>query len=211
MEVKAYYQADEPTDLNPGTQWFRDDGKAYIRKPDLTWNETGRWTEKNMGHVDIQGDTMLGSLEGDHGLAPLDSPPFTGIVTVNGEEVATKAWTTEQLQALQESLQNFIGGQYSGSEGTITIGNNLAIGFGGPIEHGAAIPLPLYGDGSRAHNSEVWGVIPSLHAIQVHDGGEANNTYWDISVDANLVVTCHVTSRWPEYFGSVNYLIICKR
>jgi len=214
-EVKTYQGADEPTDMAPGTTWLKDDGNAVIRKPDGTWNLIGQWTVPNMGMVDIQGDTMLGPLLGAHGLAPLDSPDFTGTVQVAGEEVATKTWTTEQLSDLQTTLEDFIGGQFSGSETTISIGNNLAIGYGNganAIPHGGAIPLPKYGDGSRAQLSEVVGVVVSVSSMAMNDGAEANTYVWTVSVDANLTVTCKtVGTHWGEHDGSANYLIICKR
>ena len=221
-EVKTYHGADEPTDMAPGTTWRKDDGKEFARKPDGTWVQTGRWTERNCGHVDIQGDTMLGPLLGQHGLAPLDSPPFTGMPTISGGEIATKTWTTDQLSDLQKALQDFISGQFSGSEGSITIGNNLAIGYG-TRTNGQTIPLPVYGDKSNAFLTEVWAVMVSPADM----GGSISGDIADIftvhcSVDSSLLLSCYIKHTRPGWGNDdigigdsghalANYFIVCKR
>jgi hypothetical protein len=208
--VNAYQQADEPADAVAGTQWFRDDGTWAIMGLDLNWNEMGLWTMPDHGHLPVAGGTMIGNILGGHGLAGLESPAFTGSPTIEGDEIATKPWTTVQLDALQTTLQQFIASSFSGSDGTLTIGNNLAIGYG-TVANGATIPLPKYADDDRASLSEVWAVIPSVRSLTGRSDS-ITSFNWTItcSVDANLLVTC-TFAGWSVPDASINYLIICTR
>lgn len=218
--VNTYQQASEPTDLTPGTQWYRDDGKAYIRKLDLTWNYIGEWQRPNFNHLHVEGGTMLGPILGEHGLAPLNNPAFTGTATLNDVDLADKQWTSDQIEALQTSLENFITGTSNGTSGTLSIGNNLAIGYG-QVKHGETIELPRYGGvaGQRAALSEVWAVLPSIHDLEGWNSkGNDYSFQSQVSVDANLKVTCSWLSTEnstvgyiEHYTGSINYIIICKR
>lgn len=207
----AYFQADEPTDLTPSTRWYRDDGKLFIRKIDLSWNYAGEWQLPNMHHLHLEGGTMLGAIDGAHGLAPVDNPAFTGTATLNAIDLADKQWATDQLAALQTTLSQMIAAQIGGTSGNITIGSNLAVGYG-TIADGGTIPLPVYSDNKRATKPEVWGVLVSLKSVTVHDGSEANDAAWDVSADVNLVVSAKVVgSHWGTASGYANYIIICKR
>jgi hypothetical protein len=210
--VNLYQQADEPSAETPaGTVWFRDDGTSAVKKIDLTWNELGSWQEENWGKLLVSGGTMLGPILGAHGLAELDSPAFTGTPTIEGDEIATKPWTIEQLDALQLEIQNFINGAFGGSGNTITIGNNLAM-IKGTAAHGDTCALPAYADGDTAALADVWVALPSLESMLVHDGEEANDVTWDIDIDANLLVTCQAAeSHWGTQEGRIHYLVICKR
>lgn len=209
--ANAYYQADEPTDLTPATRWYKDDGKLYIRKIDLSWNYAGEWQLPNMHHLHVEGGTMLGPILGAHGLAPTDNPAFTGTATLNTIDLADKQWAADQLTTLQTTLTNLITNQVSGSSGNITIGSNLAVGYG-TVNDGGTIPLPTYSDNKRAVKAEVWGVLVSMKSVTVHDGSEANDSVWEVSADVNLVVTAHVVeSHWGTKAGVANYVIICKR
>lgn len=210
-QVNAYYQATEPSDLTPATRWYKDDGKLYIRKIDLTWNYAGEWQQPNLNHVHVEGATMLGPLLGNHGLAPLESPAFTGVATLNDIDLADKQWVSDQLTALQTTLNNTISNQIGGTTGNITIGSNMAVGYG-TVADGGTIPLPVYSDNVRATKAQVWGVLVSMKSVTVHDGSEANDSVWEVSADVNLVVTANVNeSHWGAKAGVANYIIICKR
>ncbi len=209
--VKNYQQADEPSDLLPGTGWYKDDGKAYIRKLDGSWNYIGEWQLPNMHHLHLEGGTVLGPILGAHGLAPVDDPAFTGTATLNDIDLADKQWTTEQMADLQTTLSQMIAAQIGGTSGNITIGSNLAVGYG-TIADGGTIPLPVYADNKRATKPEVWGVLVSMKTVTIHDGSEANDSVWDVSADVNLVVSAKVVeSHWGTASGTANYIIICKR
>lgn len=216
--VSTYQQAAEPTDMNPGTTWLKDDGSAYIRKLDLTWNYLGEWQLPHMHHLHIEGGTMLGPILGGHGLAPLNNPPFTGTATLNGLDLADKQWVTDQLSTLQTVLTNLISNQIGGTSGNITIGSNMAVGYG-TVTDGGTIPLPTYADNKRAVKAEVWGVIVSQSSVTHGSGSEATNWINECFADVNLVVTCksRITSggggnnTGSGTTGVANYIVVCKR
>ena len=45
---------------------------------------------------------MTGAIEGAHGLLPTDSPAITTNATLDGDDLASKAWVNEQLLGYQE-------------------------------------------------------------------------------------------------------------
>ncbi len=209
--ASIYQQASEPTDLKPGTIWLGDDGVGKIRKLDGTWNTFGPWQEPNFGLLSLQGGTMLGPILGAHGLATLESPAFTGTPTINAVDAADKDFVTSQVEALKTSLTALISNQFGGTAGNITIGGNLAVGYG-TVADGGTIPLPTYADNTRAAKAEVWGVMVSMATMPFHDGAEANDSSFNIAVDVNLNVTCQcVESHWGTKTGTANYIILCKR
>jgi len=221
-EVKTFQQASEPNDLTPGTKWYHDNGKAYIRKSDLSWNYIGEWELPNFHHLHLEGGSMLGSIGGAHGLCHSHNPAFTGTATLNDVDLADKQWTSDQFKNLRTILENYISGKIGGSSGNLSIGNNLAIGFNAPgtdIPHGGTIPLPVYSDGKRASKNEVCGVIVSFSKnLTPNHPHNAFNGMSTCSVDANLVVTAiwHISGGgWDgdhgQYVGAANYLILCKR
>src|ERR1035437_7011845 len=209
--VSTYQQDDEPSDLTPGTGWLRGDGKEYVRKLDLSWNYVGEWQLSHKNNLPIEGGTMMGPILGSHGLAPLDNPAFTGAATQNGVDLADKDYLTNQLAALQLTLTSLITNQVGGTMGNITIGGNLAVGYG-TVSDGGTIPLPIYADNVRASLSEVWGVLASMKSLTGHDGSEANDWTFEVNVDASLNVTCtNVESHWGTFTGVASYIVMCKR
>lgn len=216
--ANAYQQAVEPTDLTPGVRWFKDDGKAYIRKLDLTWNYIGEWELPNMHHLHLEGGTMLGPILGAHGLAPTDSPAFTGTPTLGSVDLADKQWTTDQLTALLDTVNKLISNQFGGGSGNLTIGNNMAVGYGTVADQGT-IPLPVYADNKRAVKAEVWGLLVSQNSVPHSSGSEATNWINECFADVNLLVTCktRITSggggsnAGSGTSGVANYIIACKR
>lgn len=217
--VSAYQQAVEPTDLKPGTLWYKDDGKAYIRKLDLTWNYIGEWQLPNMHHLHLEGGTMLGVILGDHGLAPSNNPQFTGTATLNNLDLADKQWVTDQLAELQTTLSDLISNQIGGGSGTITIGNNLAIGYGEVADQGT-VPLPKFADDKRATLAQVWAVMCSTKSCPHSSGSEATNWVDECFVNTStLIVTCKIrivsggggANAGSGTSGTANYIIICKR
>lgn len=216
--VSVYCQADEPTDLAPGTTWRKADGKEYVRKLDGTWNYTGEWQLPNMHHLSIEGGTMLGAILGAHGLAPTNNPAFTGTATLNDVDLADKQWATDQLTALQETLSNLITSQIGGTTGNITIGSNLAIGYGEVNDQGT-IPLPVYSDNKRAVKAEVWGLLVSPKSVPHSSGSEATSWLNECFADVNLLVTCKIritsggggANAGSGTSGIASYIVICKR
>jgi hypothetical protein len=217
--VSTYQQAIEPTDLTPGTTWLRDDGTAAVRKLDLTWNEIGNWELPNFGNVSIRGGTMLGPLLGAHGLAPLVDTPLTGVPTSNGIDLADQQWVKDQLTAMLTTINNLISNAIGGTNGNITIGSNLAVGYG-TVADGGTIPLPVFSDNTRADKSQVWGVLVSMNNAAYSTGSEATSWANKCTVDVNLVVTCGVSitsggggSNHGSTDGAstANYIVICKR
>jgi len=213
-EAKTYQQASEPSDLTPGTTWLHDNGKAYIRKLDLTWNYVGEWELPNFHHLHLEGGSMLGPIGGAHGLCHSHNPAFTGTATLNDVDLADKQWISTQLEDLRSVLENYISGKMGGTSGNVTVGNNMAIGFG-TVQDGATIPLPTYADNTRASKSEVWGVLPSIKSMVGSNHPYVAFQYnMTCSVDANLVAS----SKWSGggYVheagqSQINYIIICKR
>ena len=211
-EVKTYQQSSEPSDELPGTIWLRDDGSKAQRVLDGSWVEKGNWTEENDSMVSVDGGAVLGPITGNHGHAPLDSPAFTTNATLDGNDLATKAWTTDQLEALSDTLQGFIAASLSGSEGTITIGNNIVIGYG-TLTSGQTIDLPPYANQEKALLREVKGVLASVASIQWYNHQYDGFAYTlSAGVDANLVVSCMaVGAGHGTYTGTVNYIVVCMR
>lgn len=217
--VNTYQQAVEPTDLTPGTTWLRDDGTAAIRKLDLSWNEIGNWELPYFNNLQRSGGTVLGPILGNHGLAPLDSPPFTGTPTINGVDAADKQWVTDQLTTLQGTLNDLLSNAISGTSGNITIGSNLTVGYG-TVFDGGTIPLPVFADNTRADKTQVWGVLVSMNKATYGTGSEATAWSNDCSVDSNLLVKCGLSitgGGGGANMGSAagasvaNYIVVCKR
>lgn len=214
--VSTYQQAVEPTDLTPGITWLRNDGTAAIRKLDLTWNEIGKWQLPSFNNLPLTGGTMLGAILGQHGLAPLANPAFTGTATLGGVDLAPKQWTTDQLTALQTTISNQITSLIGGTTGNITIGSNLAIGYG-TVADGGTIPLPIYSDNKRAALAEVWSVLVSNNSTPHSSGAEATSWVDECFANASLIVTCkiRITSGGGgnnlSGNGTANYIIVCKR
>jgi hypothetical protein len=216
--VQSYYQADEPTDQTPGTIWYRDDGTMAQRDLSLAWVEKGNWLLTDNGMLSKEGGDVSGPVTGSHGHAPIDNPAFTGNITLDGEDVPDKPWVQAQMDALEETIQRFIAEALAGTDTTISIGNNMAVGVG-TVVHGGAITLPKYADDTRADISEVWGApFVSPAALARGNGSEATGMAYECTVDpATLIVTCRtrITSggggaNWAAD-GTANYLIICKR
>lgn len=217
--ASIYQQAVEPTDLTPGTLWLRDDGTSAVRKLDLTWNELGSWELPSWGNLPVAGGTMLGPILGNHGLAPLASPAFTGAPTINGIDAADKQWVTDQLTTLQSTVNDLISNAISGTSGNITIGSNLTVGYG-TVQDGGTIPLPVFADNTRADKSQVWGVMVSMNNAAYGTGSEATSWANKCTVDANLLVTCGVAivggggganTGSTAGTSTANYIVICKR
>jgi len=216
-EVKTYYQADEPSDVAPGAMWLRSDGTKAQRGLSSEWIEKGSWTEVNDGMLPVVGGSMLGPVSGNHGHAPIDDPAFTGVMTLNGEEIPDKPWVTAAIEALQETLQNFITQSLTGGDNSISVGNNLAIGIGEVADQGA-ITLPKFADDTRAVLGEVWGVLVSPKEYHHGIGSEATIMAHECYHDPmTLIVTCRTRilsgggGAVSAAAGTANYLIICKR
>lgn len=214
--VSTYYQANEPSDTAPGTIWLRADGTKAQRGLSAEWIEKGSWTQENDGMLSTEGGTVLGPVHGNHGHAPIDSPAFTGTITLNGEEVPDKPWVQDQIDAAVESLQAFVNNIVGGDEG-FTVGNNLAIETG-VVAHDGIIPLPKYADDTRAVHEEIWAMLVTMkHAAHSTSDRAAQIGHY-CSVDpATRKVTARFTmeaggggANWAGT-GDANYIIICKR
>lgn len=160
-EVKTYQQADEPTDATPGTVWLRANGTKAQRDLSGAWIEKGSWTLENDGMLPKAGGAVTGPVTGSHGHATLDSPAFTTNATLDGEDLATKAWVSEQIADLMTTIQDYISNAISGGESSITIGQNFVLAYG-TVANGAAVPLPTYSSGVKAVKSEITLLIPFL-------------------------------------------------
>lgn len=220
--VNTYQQAGEPSDTTPGAVWLRADGTKAQRGLAGLWIEKGSWTQANDGMLSKNGGTVLGPVYGNHGHASIDSPAFTGVITLGGDEVPTKPWVLEQMTTLSDTLQSFItnaiGGAGGAGAGTqVSIGNNLAFASG-TIGDGGTISLPKYADGTRAVIGEVCGLLVSPYTQTRGNGGEATAMAYECYVDpATLVVTVRTRitgggggANWGTS-GTANFLIICKR
>lgn len=160
-EVKTYQQADEPTDVTPGTVWLRATGTKAQRDLTGAWVEKGSWTETNDGLLPLTGGAVTGPVTGSHGHAPLDSPAFTTNATLDGEDLSTKTWVSEQIADLMTTIQDYISNAISGGESSITIGQNFVLAYG-TVANGGTVPLPTYSSGVKAVKSEITLLIPFL-------------------------------------------------
>ena len=142
-EVKTYYQADEPTDLTPGTVWILEDGERRQRGTDGGWRDVGHVNLDNGGSVKRAGDSMDGALEGAHGLAPLYSPNFIGNAMLDDADLATKPWVNQEIAGLKQAMLEQISSATKQGSPSLSFGNSIAFGFG-MVNHGGAVPLPKY-------------------------------------------------------------------
>ena len=212
-EVKTYYGT-EPSDSSPGTMWLRTDGTKAQRDLSGVWIEKGSWTLEDDGLLSKEGGAVTGPVTGNHGHAPTDSPAFTTIITLDGEEVPDKPWVTEQMTNMQTDLQNFITEALSGGESGISVGNNMAFGYG-TLAHGAAVPLPKYSDDTRATLGQIvimGAALVDTHAITPSRAGD-NMLGYKCKIDAaTLVVTAQILMSYQDWVATdAQYWIICVR
>lgn len=209
-EVKTYQQADEPSDQTPGTTWLNDNGKAYIRKLDLSWNYIGEWQLPNMHHLHVEGGTMLGPILGAHGLMPVNNPTLTGTATLNDIELADKQWT-------RTALENYISGALGdgSTSNNVTIGSNIAFGFG-VLPHGGTVPLPKYLGDVTAKISDI--VMLQVAPDEILHWNSRENDFWSRLIcrvnPTTLVVSCYtetsvIHDKYME--GTVQYIIACMK
>jgi hypothetical protein len=215
--VQTYYQADEPNETTPGTVWLRSDGTKAQRDLSGNWIEKGSWVLEDDGLLSKNGGAVVGPITGNHGHAPTDSPAFTTNITLDGEDVPDKPWVTAQIEDMQTALQTYVTEALSVGDTGISIGANLAFGYG-IIAHGGTIPLPKYSDDTQATIGQICLLLVGPSTLARASGGEA--TYWvyETSVDpTTLLVTARtrITSGGggnnAGVNGTANYSIICKR
>lgn len=93
----------DPGALGAGSIWVNDTtGEFSCRdSTDSTWNVIFNIDIVNGGLLPVGGGNMTGAITGSHGLAPTDSPPFTTNATLDGDDLATKAYVLDQLTGYQ--------------------------------------------------------------------------------------------------------------
>lgn len=166
--------------------------------------------------LSLEGGTVLGPVQGNHGHAPLEDPAFTGVITLDGEEVPIKPWVLDQIQQVKASIQAFVNDIVNNTEG-FTVENNLTIETG-VVAHDAVIPLPKYADGTRAVHEEVWAMMVSMHhaADSTSDRAAQVGQYCSVDPATRKVTARHLMeaggggANWAGV-GDANYIIICKR
>jgi hypothetical protein len=211
--VQTYFQADEPTDSAPGTIWLRSDGTKAQRDLSSAWVEKGNWLLEDDGLLSQEGGSVQGPITGNHGHAPTDSPAFTTVITLDGEEVPDKPWVTEQLANMQTDLQNYITEALSGGDSGVSIGNNLAFGYGQGLTNGSVVPLPKYADDTRATIGEVVLLMVAAGNNSFSCNVNAQHNIY-VSVDpATLIVTCYGVrlGTGNTWNGVASYFIVCQR
>lgn len=212
-EVKTYQQADEPTDITPGTTWLRADGTKAQRDLSGAWVEKGSWTLEDDGMLPASGGAVTGAVTGNHGHAPADSPAFTTNATLDGEDLSTKTWVSEQIADLMTTIQDYIANALGGGESSITLGQNIAFGYG-TLTHGETVPLPTYSTGVKAVKAEIVLLLPSWNEMSIHDSASAHQhmTYY-CSIDPDTLAVSSYTDGDNEgtKYHPINYLIVCVK
>lgn len=202
----VYYQ---PSGSDPGAvgqpyRWLQSDtSNMYIRNSSNTgWVLIGNANSVNLGLLSLSGGIMTGAITGAHGLMPLSGGDFTNAPTINGSTVATVAYVDSQVSALQATISSQISTAIATIPG-LSVNSKVAVGAGrvamtmsgggGPTPNGVAtIPLPTYGDGTTATQSDVtgryyawltawsWGdevVSPETSAYDIHEQTANTRTF----------------------------------
>lgn len=102
--IQMYAQASDPGAVGAGYIWVNTTtGDMKVRNTaNSDWTIIGNADAPNLGLLPLAGGTMTGSIEGAHGLLPSDSPAITTNATLDGDDLATKNYVTEQLLGYQE-------------------------------------------------------------------------------------------------------------
>lgn len=103
-QIAPYQQASDPGAVGAGVFWVNTTtGVFSVRNTaNSAWVQIGNVNEANLGLLPLSGGTMTGAIEGAHGLLPTDSPAITTNATLDGDDLASKAWVNEQLLGYQE-------------------------------------------------------------------------------------------------------------
>ena len=211
-ETKTFYQDAEPSDQTPGTQWIASNGTWKVRGTNSAWRRVGNVNLDTLGHLDRQGGSMEGAIEGNHGLAPLNAPNFITNALIDNEDLSSKNWVQDQLDALHDAITLQIESATGGSDTSLGLFDYLAIGQG-YVAHGGAISMPKYklGAGNTALNTEIIGMIVSPR--EVYGRSDAITSFdWSIKcrVDSPTTVYCFFDG-WATAAASANYLVICAK
>ena len=214
-EVKTYQQADEPTDVTAGTTWLRADGTKAQRDFSGAWIEKGSWTLEDDGMLPAAGGAVTGAVTGNHGHATLDSPAFTTNATLDGEDLSTKTWVSEQISDLMTTIQDYIANALGGGESSLAIGQNIAFGYGS-VANGTVVPLPTYSSGVKAVKGEIDLLLPSI-AYSNFTSRDQHRNYVTLSIDpTTLIATATYDNQHNEtgdttYDVTIGYLIVCVK
>jgi len=214
-EVKTYQQADEPTDITPGTTWLRADGTKAQRDLSGAWVEKGSWTLEDDGMLPASGGAVTGAVTGNHGHAPADSPAFTTNATLDGEDLSTKTWVSEQIADLMTTIQDYIANALGGGESSIAIGQNIAFGYGS-VDNGSVVPLPTYSSGVKAVKSEIVLLLPSIVYSNFRYRDQHRGVI-TVAIDpTTLIATAtydngHTETGDTTYDVTIGYIIVCVK
>lgn len=180
--VGIFMQAATPATSAAGNIWLNTtSGLWYIRNTsDTTWIQMGNFNSTYGGLLNRGGGNMTGAITGAHGLAPTDAPAFTTSITLDGQDLATEAWTTLQITDAVAAIGGTTGGSSSSSTssgGTTSfqLGNKFASVTG-------TLPITTTGDGWIA-------TVPTLPAFSNPDG----------STTAAAITDCAIKIAVPAY------------
>lgn len=223
----------QPSSSDPGAVGFgykwaqTDTANLYYRNSGNTaWVLAGNTDQTYMGLLNRGGGTMTGAILGAHGLMPVSGGDFTVAPTILGDAIATVPYVNTQMTNLSQQLNVQIA-QAIASIPALSISSKLAIGIGtsgnitmsapGPNMTGTyTIPLPVYGDGTTAQQSEVtgrywaWpinmtltdGAVASAHTSYSVAETPANSRIFTLTVSTDSGVTPNASPY------SIGYVII---
>lgn len=213
----TYIQAGDPGAVGFGYWWAHPTtGVVKSRNTSNTgWVSQGNWNTVNSGSLPLTGGVMTGAITGVSSWAPIASPDFTGTPQKGGIALATVNDLSTAITSLQSLIDLQVSSALSSTSAAISIGNNLAFGSGGGLDHGQTVPLPQYSNGDDATQDEVLAIFVSIHTQQeiFYGGIGSYNPELKCEVDPDTrIVTCTWTKPGdPPVAGKVNYLIICGR
>lgn len=184
----------DPGSVGFGYNWYQSDtGNIYVRNTGNTaWVIVGNANQTYLGQLSRAGGTMTGAILGASGLMPTSGGDFTVAPTILGDAIATVPYVNTQMDTLRSQL-NVQVAQAIASIPSLSVSSKLAIGIGssGPltmtgtptITGSYTLPLPTYGDGTTASQSEVtgryWGWIQDWSATDNAVG--AAHSSWTVT------------------------------
>ena len=178
--------AEDPGSVGFGHFWAQSDtGNYYARDTgDASWVFIMNLDQLNGGMLPLSGGTMSGAILGAHGLMPLSGGDFTAAPTINGNEIATQAYVTTQINWVLTQINAVVAQSLASIPRSMT--NQIAVqaGVSPVLSNGGTftLPLPVYGDGTTASPAEVAGKYGAWATYSTNYDGVVNLAQTAISI-----------------------------
>lgn len=181
-----YFDSSDPGAVGAGMEWYnKATGNLYIRdSTDASWVLVGNSDVASLGNLPLAGGNMTGAITGVSGWAPEDSPDFTTVAKLNGDDLVTSTDLSNTRTDIINLIDARVQAAIASSTGAVT-GTNASIaklrGSGsGQSGTSFTIPLPTYpGSGETADESDcVW--VPTITGFSADDYTAGASYAWSL-------------------------------